>query len=102
MNTAKRVVQKEEKKQAKILGKLSIIVGANKQGDIVVREGDNIERLARNFMTIYSLKREILPTIVQSLEQLVVKTKYSRESVSEEQLNIQDGEQTESVNAVEQ
>ena len=41
LNTAKRLYEKEEKKQ-KVLGKLSVIVGANKKGDIVAREGDNI------------------------------------------------------------
>jgi hypothetical protein len=41
MNTAKRQFEKEEKKN-KIIGKLSVIVGANKKGDIVVREGDNL------------------------------------------------------------
>lgn len=41
MNTAKRLYEKEEKKQ-KVLGKLSVIVGANKKGDIVARDGDNI------------------------------------------------------------
>jgi hypothetical protein len=41
LNTAKRLVEKEEKKN-KIIGKLSIIVGANRKGDIVVREGDNL------------------------------------------------------------
>ena len=41
LNTAKRLYEKEEKK-LKVLGKLSIIVGANKKGDIVAREGDNV------------------------------------------------------------
>jgi uncharacterized ubiquitin-like protein YukD len=41
MNTAKRQFEKEEKK-IKIVGKLSVIVGPNKKGDIVVREGDNL------------------------------------------------------------
>ena len=42
LNTAKRLAEKEEKKY-RIIGKLSVIVGANKKGDIVVREGDNIQ-----------------------------------------------------------
>ena len=36
MNTAKRLSEKTDK-VAKVLCKLSIIVGANKKGDIVVR-----------------------------------------------------------------
>lgn len=41
LNTAKRLTEKEEKR-TKIMGKLSVIVGNNKRGDIVIREGDNI------------------------------------------------------------
>jgi len=36
-------MEKEEKKNNNIIiGKLSIIVGANRKGDIVVREGDSL------------------------------------------------------------
>ena len=70
MNTAKRVVEKEEKK-TKIIGKLSVIVGPNRRGDIVVREGDNLQILVRSFMASYGLKRELTPTIMQSLEVLI-------------------------------
>lgn len=61
---------KEENKN-KIIGKLSILVGTNKKGDIVVREGDNLHMLVKNFMVSYGLKREMLATILLSLEKLV-------------------------------
>ena len=67
MNTARRLQEKEEKRM-KVIGKLSVIVGANKKGDIVVREGDNIQVLVKHFMVSYGLKKELMPTIVSSLE----------------------------------
>lgn len=41
MNTAKRAQEKEHNKNS-IIGKLSVIVGPNRKGDIVVRDGDNL------------------------------------------------------------
>ncbi len=70
MNTAQRLQQKEDKK-AKIIGKLSIIVGANRKGDIVAREGDSIETLVKSFMTTYGLKKEVKDMITKSLEQAI-------------------------------
>ncbi|CDW86805.1 UNKNOWN [Stylonychia lemnae] len=70
MNTAKRYHVKEEKKQ-KVICKLSVIVGASKKGDIVAREGDNVQLLVKNFMQSYGLKRDLMPTIIQSLESLI-------------------------------
>ena len=67
LNTAKRLNEKEEKKY-KVVGKLSVIVGTNKKGDIVAREGDNINQLVRNFMVTYGLKKELHGTILMSLE----------------------------------
>ena len=43
MKTAKRIVEKEEKSLKRVIGKLSVIVGANKKGDIVIREGDHVD-----------------------------------------------------------
>ena len=43
LNTGKRLVEKEIKKEAKVIGNLSIIVGPNRRGDIVVREGDDLK-----------------------------------------------------------
>lgn len=59
-----------EKKQ-KIIGKLSILIGNNRKGDIVIREGDSLQRLAKNFVISYGLKKEFANTIISSLEQLV-------------------------------
>eukprot|EP00347_Sterkiella_histriomuscorum_P015959 403355036 len=70
MNTAKRQNVKEDKKN-KVLCKLSVIVGASKKGDIVAREGDNLQQLVKSFMQSYGLKKELMPTIISSLEQLI-------------------------------
>ena len=59
-----------EKKQ-NIIGKLSILIGNNRKGDIVIREGDSLQRLAKNFVISYGLKKEFAHTIISSLEQLV-------------------------------
>lgn len=50
------------------MGKLSILLGNNKKGDILVRDGENIHQLARNFVASYGLKRDFIPTITHSLE----------------------------------
>lgn len=65
------MIEKEEK--GKVIGKLSIIVGTNRKGDIVVREGDNIQALVKNFTVSYGLKRDVMPTIFQTLQQLIRK-----------------------------
>ena len=63
LNTGKRLVEKEIKKEAKVIGNLSIIVGPNRRGDIVVREGDDLKTLVKNFVALYGLKKEVAPTI---------------------------------------
>lgn len=63
LNTGKRQVDKEIKKEAKVIGNLSIIVGPNRKGDIVVREGDDLKLLVKNFVALYGLKKEVAPTI---------------------------------------
>ena len=67
LNTGKRQVDKEIKKEAKVIGNLSIIVGPNRKGDIVVREGDDLKLLVKNFVALYGLKKEVAPTIQASL-----------------------------------
>ena len=54
-----------------MIGNLSIIVGPNRRGDIVVREGDDLRVLVKNFIALYGLKKEVAPTIHNSLVQLV-------------------------------
>ena len=73
MNTGRRRVEKDMKKESKVIGNLSIIVGPNRRGDIVVREGDDLKLLVKNFVALYGLKREVGPTILASLQQLVEK-----------------------------
>ena len=67
LNTAKRVTDKKQN----VVGKLSILIGNNRKGDIVIREGDSLQRLAKNFVISYGLKKEFTNTIMSSLEQLV-------------------------------
>ena len=71
MNTDKRMAEKEHKKDARVIGNLSIIVGPNRRGDIVVREGDDLRTLVKNFIALYGLKKEVSSTIHESLVQLV-------------------------------
>ena len=73
MNTERRMVEKEAKKEAKVIGNLSIIVGPNRKGDIVIRQGDDLKVLVKNFIALYGLKKEVAPTIQASLEQLIQK-----------------------------
>ena len=51
-----------------MIGNLSIIVGPNRRGDIVVREGDDLKLLVKNFVALYGLKKEVAPTIQASLQ----------------------------------
>lgn len=46
MNTA----QRGKAERGRVLGKLSVVVGANRRGEIVIREGDSIKALARSFV----------------------------------------------------
>ena len=50
-----------------------MIVAANRKGDIVVREGqeDKLEELVRSFVVSYGLRKEMVPVIHRSLQQLV-------------------------------
>ena len=73
MNTERRQAEKNMKKEAKVIGNLSIIVGPNRRGDIVVRDGDDLKTLVKNFVALYGLKRDVAPTILKSLQQLVDK-----------------------------
>ena len=50
-----------------MVGNLSIIVGPNRRGDIVVREGDDLRVLVKNFIALYGLKKEVGMTIHDSL-----------------------------------
>lgn len=59
-----------------------------------MREGDDLARLTKNFVTAYSLKKDCAKSIMESLEQLVSKRKntksYSQGSIEEQELNIPD------------
>ncbi len=70
MNTAKRYTEKEDKRH-RIVGKLQVLIGNNRKGEIIIRDGDNLNTLAKSFVSSYGLKKEFITTIVGSLEQLV-------------------------------
>lgn len=78
LNTAKRIVKKEENK-LKIICKLSIVLGSAKKGEIVVREGDNLQELAKTFVATYGMKKDTIPTIISSLDDLI-RNSYQRNS----------------------
>lgn len=67
MNTARRQTEKEDKRN-RVVGKLSVIIGNNRKGEIIIRNGDNLKSSAKNFVTSYGLKKEFVSTIVSSLE----------------------------------
>ena len=67
MNTARRQTEKEDKRN-RVVGKLSVIIGNNRKGEIIIRNGDNLKTSAKSFVTSYGLKKEFVPTIVSSLE----------------------------------
>lgn len=71
LQTDIRSAQKAQKKEEKVIGNLSIIVGPNRRGDIVVRVGDDLNTLVRTFIAAYGLKKDVAPTILGSLQQLV-------------------------------
>lgn len=50
-----------------MIGNLSIIVGPNRRGDIVVREGDDLRVLVKNFVNLYGLKKEVSSIVYESL-----------------------------------
>ena len=85
MNTARRQSEKEEKK-SRIVGKLSVMLGNNKKGEIIIREGDILLQSAKNFVASYGLKREFVPTILSSLEQLVANNQKRRPAQHSEDL----------------
>jgi hypothetical protein len=68
MNTERRMAEKEMKREAKVIGNLSIIVGPNRRGDIIIRQGDDLGLLVKNFIALYGLKKEVAPTILESLK----------------------------------
>jgi len=63
-----------------VLGNLSVIVGPNRRGDIVVRQGDDLQNLVRNFIALYGLKKTVFPTILQHLQHLLSKTNTNQEN----------------------
>ena len=71
LSTQTRLVEKRNRKRG-ILGKLSILVGHNKRGDIIIREGDNPNLLVKNFMISYSLNKELFTTILGAVLQLIL------------------------------
>ena len=65
------VDKRSEKKRYPIIGKLSVIIGNRQKGEITIRENDNPASLVRNFMHSYNLKRDQMPRILQSVKDLI-------------------------------
>lgn len=42
-------------------------MGPNRRGDIIVRDGDDLRVLVKNFIALYGLKKEVAQTIHGSL-----------------------------------
>ena len=82
LSTERRNVEKQNK--PKIIGRLSVLVGANKTGEIVVRDGDIPEALAQNFISTYSLKPHTCPTIVEALKKLIASYKCEKQQFDRE------------------
>jgi hypothetical protein len=55
------------------LGNLSVIVGPNRRGEIIVRQGDDLPTLVKNFIALYGLKKSVYPTILEHLTHLISK-----------------------------
>ena len=51
--------QRSQRSERRVLGSLSVVMGPGKKGQIVVREGDDIETVVRNFVQLYGLKRDV-------------------------------------------
>eukprot|EP00826_Nyctotherus_ovalis_P029583 TRINITY_DN2341_c0_g1_i1.p1 TRINITY_DN2341_c0_g1~~TRINITY_DN2341_c0_g1_i1.p1 ORF type:complete len:377 (-),score=98.86 TRINITY_DN2341_c0_g1_i1:154-1284(-) len=60
-----------ERESRKVLGKLSVVIGKNRTGEIVVREGDDPLVLVENFITAFSLGREYKQYFLDTIEKLV-------------------------------
>lgn len=48
-----------QKPERKVLGSLSVVMGPGRKGQIVVREGDDINVIVRNFIQLYGLKKDV-------------------------------------------
>jgi len=59
----------------KIIGKLSIIVGDNQKGTIIIKDGESTEKIVTEFMQKYSMKEANYKQIYESVENL--KAEYS-------------------------
>ena len=58
------MAEKEAKKDAKVIGNLSIIVGPNRRGEIIIKQNDDLKLLVKNFIALYGLKKDVAPTIL--------------------------------------
>jgi hypothetical protein len=55
-----------------VLGSLSVVMGPGRKGQIVVREGDDLNVIVHNFIQLYGLKKDVHSTICNSLKQLII------------------------------
>ena len=57
--------------QKPIIARLTVQVAPNRKGDIVVREGQELGPLVKNFLVCYGLKKDMHEVILGSLEKVV-------------------------------
>lgn len=66
----------------KVIGRLSVIVAPGKRGEIVVRDGEQgdkmLMKLVRNFVVCYGLKKDMVQIIYDNLKSLVQKREEER------------------------
>lgn len=73
LQTDKRMKEKEEKQQEHpVLGKLKVVLGPNRKGVIVVREGDDPRTLAENFISSYAVaKKDHKESVIRGIQQIL-------------------------------
>ena len=80
------VDKRSQKKRKPIIGKLAVIIGSSKKGEITIREDDEPAALVRSFMHSYNLKRDQMPRILQSVRELIERSKALAAQEEAEQL----------------
>jgi len=68
LRTDQRSIERESKK---IIGKLSVVVGKNRTGEIVIRQGDDPVVLVDNFITAFSLSRTYTQYFLDAIQNLI-------------------------------
>lgn len=69
LKTGQRIIEKQIKqKEHPVIGRVTVKLGPNRSGKIIVRQGDDPTTLARNFIHSYSLKQSDFEYLVDSIK----------------------------------